>query len=78
MSLTPYDDGSVLEPQPWRQTGDLSRYGKVDFDNDESGTQLTLKCLPIQRGVRVEIDAQFDGIVQVVVDGRVVDIRTAY
>lgn len=52
-ALTPYDTGDRLEPRPWVQgqvatPGGLPRraevedYGRVDFDNDEGATVLTL------------------------------------
>lgn len=46
-TLTPYDTGARLEPQLWPLRGpdsvlDPDRYGKVDFDDDASVTQLTL------------------------------------
>lgn len=47
--LTPYDTGARLQPQVWvsadgrRPTeDDDDRYGKVDFDNDESATLGTV------------------------------------
>ena len=40
-SLTPYDTGDRLEPQPWRLT-DNDHYGYVDLDDDESATVFTL------------------------------------
>lgn len=73
--LNPYDTGEVLEPKVW-SLDDYTRFGKVDFD-DESATQITVRAKPTQRGVRVEISSHFDGIVQVVVDGRVIDVHTA-
>lgn len=48
MTLTPYDTGERLEPRPWvsRTTSvdDKNRdmFGKVDFDNEESATELTI------------------------------------
>jgi len=48
MKLTPYDTGERLEPRPWvsKTVGvtDKNRdmFGKVDFDNDESATELTI------------------------------------
>lgn len=49
MSLTPYDTGARLEPQPWHvqprnlpNPGEADRYGKVDFDDDEGATALTV------------------------------------
>ncbi|MGY4541377.1 hypothetical protein ACVWY0_001286 [Arthrobacter sp. UYNi723] len=39
--LTPYDTGDRLEPHPWpRNTPE--DYGKVDFDDEEGATALTL------------------------------------
>jgi hypothetical protein len=49
MSLTPYDTGQRLEPMPWHVQArnlpapeEADRYGKVDFDNEESVTIATL------------------------------------
>lgn len=50
---TPYDTGERLEPQPWVSNTDLAReragltkdadrFGRVDFDNDEGRTVLTV------------------------------------
>lgn len=39
--LTPYDSGARLEPRAWAPTAD-DEYGRVDFDNDESATVITL------------------------------------
>lgn len=42
--LTPYDTGERAEPRPWPTGGNADRddFGKVDFDNDESRTLITL------------------------------------
>ncbi|WP_449279747.1 hypothetical protein [Leucobacter sp. GX0328] len=40
-SLTPYDTGDRLEPQPWHLS-DADHYGYVDFDDDESATVFTI------------------------------------
>lgn len=50
--LTPYDTGARLEPKPWVKDGDTGNeyirpaipddYGKVDFDDDEGATVLTV------------------------------------
>lgn len=40
--LTPYDTGSRLEPQLWPPNDDPDRAGRVDFDDDESATVLTV------------------------------------
>lgn len=43
MTGTPYDTGERLEPNPWTPTRrDPDTYGRVDFENDESATELTL------------------------------------
>lgn len=56
---TPYDTGDVLEPQPWHvqpqnlpDPEEAARYGRVDFDDDEGATALT---------VRVDRNAARDG-----------------
>lgn len=41
--LTPYDTGEVAEPVVWKTRGDRSRYGHVDFTNDESATVCTVR-----------------------------------
>jgi hypothetical protein len=44
--LTPYDTGERLAPIPWVQGSNSGRgpedYGKVDLDDDESATCLTI------------------------------------
>ena len=47
--LTPYDTGERLEPKLWvgstqgvGSQNDRDDWGKVDFDNDESSTELTI------------------------------------
>lgn len=57
MNLTPYDTGEIAEPHLWMtstdvtrdrvarstgQPGETDRYGRVDFDNDESSTVATV------------------------------------
>ena len=46
--LTPYDTGEMLEPKLWVFPGeeDTTRYGNVDFDNDEGGTEFTIYAHP--------------------------------
>jgi hypothetical protein len=44
--LTPYDTGEVLEPIVWPTNGDPSRYGMVDFENDEGGTEMVIRVRP--------------------------------
>lgn len=47
--LTPYDTGARLQPLPWRtrpenlpDPKELDRYGRVDFDTEESATVATV------------------------------------
>ena len=42
MNLTPYDTGEVAQPFIWEHCGETDRYGRVDFDNDESSTVATV------------------------------------
>jgi hypothetical protein len=61
--LTPYDTGARLEPKPWVKdgyTGDEyirpvtpDDYGKVDFDNEEGATKLTVWAEPGEDGLVV-------------------------
>lgn len=50
-NLTPYDTGEVLEPKTHvTSTAGLTSsnrdwFGLVDFDNDESGTEFTVKIV---------------------------------
>lgn len=84
MTLTPYDTGEVLQPIVWRidpssgqfdmkpmpEAEKRERYGKVDFDNDESATILTIK---VDRndgeggGYALHIWPHFDDHVEVII-----------
>lgn len=44
-ALTAYDRGEILEPHLHP-----GHTGRVDFDNEESSTQLTLRVLPTPEG----------------------------
>lgn len=47
--LTPYDTGEMLKPTTWGSeslTDHLDRYGKVDFDDEEGFTALTVFAHP--------------------------------
>jgi hypothetical protein len=52
--LTPYDTGEMLQPELWTSWrsdegwGDspVDDFGKVDFENDEGGTELTVFAHP--------------------------------
>ncbi len=58
--LTPYDTGARLEPQPWPPDDDPDRYGRVDFDDDESATVLSVYAERLSDGthaLRVELIA---------------------
>lgn len=39
---SPYDTGEILEPRVWENNGRIERFGRVDFDNDESATEVTV------------------------------------
>lgn len=77
--LTPYDTGDRLEPKPWSiahtepggSAEDRDRYGRVDFDNDESGTEFTVCAKRGDDGKAVlEIDLMAaEGNFTVIVDG---------
>jgi hypothetical protein len=67
--LTPYDTGAILEPKLHPGTT-----GKVDFDDDESATIITLDAKPTQTDglfdvVTVTIDTHGDEDIAVVVNG---------
>lgn len=67
---TPYDTGARLEPKVWDIAGDDDRYGRVDFDNDESGTEFTV-CAKRDNGravLEVSLLAAADNFT-VIVDG---------
>jgi hypothetical protein len=39
---SPYDTGEILEPTVWATNGRVERFGRVDFENDESHTEVTV------------------------------------
>jgi len=40
---SPYDTGAILEPKVWANTNaQYERFGRVDFENDEGGTEVTV------------------------------------
>jgi hypothetical protein len=68
VSLTPYDTGDRLEPQPWQvqprnlpDAEEAARYGKVDFDNEESATFLTAYVERNEDRKGYTLHANFDG-----------------
>ena len=70
---TPYDTGARYEPQLWSPTSD-DDYGRVDFDNDESATVLTVYAEPDQDGTQLVIDPTgTDAPVTVVHQGHAAD-----
>lgn len=75
--LTPYDTGAVLEPKPWMsvRTTPVENYGKVDFENDEGGTDLTIRATrnPDNSRLQVEILCHTGEEVEVNVEGE--DVR---
>lgn len=68
MSLTPYDTGARLEPQPWHvqprnlpSPGEAARYGKVDFDDEEGATVLTAHVeRNDDKGYTLQVDVHSD------------------
>lgn len=69
--LTPYDTGARLEPRLWRPVpGDDDSYGRVDFENDESSTELTIY---VERnedgGYRICVDQHADVELELVTSG---------
>jgi len=77
--LTPYDTGEVLEPKVWPTRGRSDRYGFVDFDDDESATQLTVQATagddhPVVLGIDVHCDIE-DLVIEITTgDGRTIRI----
>ncbi len=56
-SLTPYDTGARMEPKLWvgknqkpTNTADLDRFGRVDFENDEGASMVTVYVEPGEDG----------------------------
>ncbi len=66
---TPYDTGDHLEPQVWPIDGDPDRYGRVDLDDDEGATILTLRARRAAGVTVLEVE-DHAGDLNVVVDGR--------
>jgi hypothetical protein len=71
--LTPYDTGERLEPAVWvlpdrrrPEEHDPDRYGRVDFNNDENATDVTVWVSRVDGVLTVHIDghSQID-VVQV-------------
>jgi hypothetical protein len=65
MTLTPYDQGTVLEPRTWvtsssgvtRDGGNIDDFGRVDFDNDEGSTEFAgLRILPDREHVHATLE----------------------
>lgn len=67
-ALTPYDTGQRLEPHAWVQgqvasPGGLPRraipddFGRVDFENDEGGTVLTVYVERTAEGYMLHVEA---------------------
>ena len=70
MNLTPYDTGEMLEPKLYVTStagvtaSNRGDFGKVDFENDESATVLTMSAFPStihDETIVVQIDT--DGLV---------------
>lgn len=81
-NLTPYDTGARLEPKLWVTStsgtlGNASDFGKVDFENDESSTELTIYVEPDADSVNVvNIEVHFgDFHIEVAEEGRYIPVE---
>lgn len=67
--LTPYDTGARMEPKVW-PIRDEDDYGRVDFDNDEGGTTLTVLGTADRESGRSVLEvSRLDEEAEVTVDG---------
>lgn len=60
--LNAYDTGYRLEPKPWPTGPDVQpdNYGRVDFDDDESATLLTVRIQKTEAGYIARVDEHTD------------------
>lgn len=65
--LTPYDTGARLQPRAWVPALNPGNYGKVDFENEESATVLTLHVERAGDGYKIVVD--HDGFYAIAVAG---------
>lgn len=56
-ALTPYDTGARLEPQLWQTFDEPAAYGRVDFDDEEGRTVLTLHVERREAGYVLVVDS---------------------
>ena len=76
-NLTLFDTGEALQPKPWPVSSmqDDDDWGKVDFDNDEKATELTLSIGPsktVDRMLDLDIEkGSYDGLM-IYVNGELV------
>lgn len=71
-TLTPYDTDTVYEPQLWVEAGTYAlddSYGRVDFENSESATVLTLLVAPHDSQHAIKVEISEGERVQLVVNG---------
>lgn len=67
---TPYDTGERFQPEVWPTSPDKpDSYGRVDFENDESATELTVHAGYSGGRTVLEVETHGDDVV-VYVDGR--------
>lgn len=68
LSPSPYDTGARLQPTVWPTDGDPDRYGRVDLDNDEGATVVTVHVESTSEGYDLVV-ADHTGALTVHLDG---------
>lgn len=74
-TLSPYDHGTRLEPNPWVKNGvtgndeprpaSADDYGRVDFDNEEGATEFTVWAVPTEDGIMIRVDSMSEAPITV-------------
>lgn len=67
-NLTPYDTGSVLEPQLWQNPDGLpaEAWGNVDFDNPEGETIATVRMTKTSLGYELHVYQHGDNVHEII------------
>lgn len=78
-NASPYDQGSKLEPKPWVKDGiagieeprpaENADYGRVDFDNEEGATELTVWAVPTEDGIVLRVQSVGDTPITIETEG---------